>query len=253
MAFTGFLRSLPFNLHLFPVFLFHKVQFGIEDLLFQGETSPHFDFNLHLFSSNLLFGLGRSICYSRRVINSSSMHAILFEYSSKFLWENLLGSFWILPFEKNGIPGVFIHFAWIERIYHVFVLTFVSHLYFYYQWFFQFDLIQNIQRSFRFVIHDFRIGHLLIILFYDHFIGPSNETNFKDIKSSSVWREIFSIEESKIKCHQKSKDCHYKMKFEFPLKKLYERVALTQLDSVESLIPKTILAKLGCFGSFSDE
>jgi len=158
-----------------------------------------------------------------------------------------------LPFEKNGIPGVFIHFVWIERIYHVFVLTFVSHLYFYYQWFFQFDLIQNIQRSFRFVIHDFRIGHLLIILFYDHFIGPSNETNFKDIKSSSVWREIFSIEESKIKCHQKSKDCHYKMKFEFPLKKLYERVALTQLDSVESLIPKTILAKLGCFGSFSDE
>ena len=34
MAFTGLLRSLPFNLHLFPVCLFHEVQFGIEYLLF---------------------------------------------------------------------------------------------------------------------------------------------------------------------------------------------------------------------------
>jgi len=33
-AFTGLLRSLPFNLHLFPVCLFHEVQFGIEYLLF---------------------------------------------------------------------------------------------------------------------------------------------------------------------------------------------------------------------------
>jgi len=34
VAFTGLLRSLPYNIHLFPVCLFHEVQFGIEYLLF---------------------------------------------------------------------------------------------------------------------------------------------------------------------------------------------------------------------------
>jgi len=34
VAFTGLLCSLPFTLHLFTVCLFHKVQFGIEELLF---------------------------------------------------------------------------------------------------------------------------------------------------------------------------------------------------------------------------
>jgi len=73
VAFSGLLCSLPFNLHLFYVCLFHKVQFGLEDLRFQGGTSdpsPLLDFNLHLFSSNLLFGLGRSICYSQQVFLS---------------------------------------------------------------------------------------------------------------------------------------------------------------------------------------
>jgi hypothetical protein len=103
VAFTSLLRSLPFNFHLFPVCPFHKVQFGLEDLLFQRGTpdlSPLLDFNLHLFSSNLLFGLGRSICYFRqvflgyfglgygggsilqKVINSSSRYATLLSTST---------------------------------------------------------------------------------------------------------------------------------------------------------------------------
>jgi len=81
VAFTGLLRSL--NLHLFPVSLFHKVQFGVEDLPFQGGTSdpsPLLDFNLHLFSSNLLFDLGLEAfttparCFSK-VSSFSSMKA----------------------------------------------------------------------------------------------------------------------------------------------------------------------------------
>jgi len=104
VVFSGSLYSFTFNFHLFSVCLFNNVQFGLEYLLFQGitlDSSPLLDVNIHLFSSNLLFCLGWSICYSTKCllvkwdwiravglffINSSSIYSTLLIKSPKSWW-----------------------------------------------------------------------------------------------------------------------------------------------------------------------
>jgi len=101
--------SLPFNLHLFPVCLSHKVQSGLEDIFSKEEHLIHrlSLTSISVFSAAIFFsiwveafatptrcfwvtwGWVRVVdLFSWRVINSSSMYMTLLINSPKFWWSS---------------------------------------------------------------------------------------------------------------------------------------------------------------------